>query len=245
MRKSLLCLASLALAVPAAAHADGPWLHSVPGDLSVYYSYAYQKVEQSTETPSGSGIGVNGEIGLPLDLFPFLLFVDGMYQYNGEDHAEFQTTSATGGTTTFVGLGLSEQVRAGGGLQFALPTAPVLFYAKADYVHYRFDSPVFEDRFGNLFRGPHDNDDGAGYFGGFRARLPVVEIYGQGGYLNLADTDGQEFEGGFAIPLGPIMRRRASVQLFAEYQWTRLHERDTRFHDIFHDYRAGIRIPFY
>ena len=68
MRKSLLCLASVVFAVPVSAHAL--MLQPLPGNFSVYYSYAYQKVDESTKTPSGSGVGISGELGLPTTLFP-------------------------------------------------------------------------------------------------------------------------------------------------------------------------------
>lgn len=243
MHKALVGMAAgmlAALTVPAVAAAD-PLFIPVSGDFNVYYSYARQKVEQATNNPDGSGIGIGGQLNLPLNL-PIGVFIDGLYQYNGENQAEFSDPSQPGNTV--VGLGLQDQVRAGGGLQFIVPTTPLLLYGKAEYVHYRYESADYIDQFGNIF-GFHDNDDGAGYFGGFRLINPRYEIYGQGGYLKLSDTEGPEYRAGIAVPLGRIIRRRAIVQLFAEYDWTRLHELGTSFHDIFYDYRAGIRIPFY
>lgn len=229
MRKALACLLVGTLSAPVAVFAQSiVWPTS--GDLDIYYSHANQKVDQATHNPAGSGVGFSGQINLP-----FGLFVDGMYQYNGEDQAQFGVAD---------GLGLQDQARVGGGLQWFVPRTPLTLYGKADYVHYRYESATFINYDGSTFSA-HDNDDGAGYFLGFRTRLPGFELYGQGGYLHLADTRGQEYTAGVAVPLGRIIRRRALVQLFAEYDWTSLHERAGGYHDIFYDYRAGIRIPFY
>lgn len=242
MRKAMLMLVAVLSAAPTVVCAQ-QLFWPVSGDFDVYYSYARQKVEQASNHPNGSGVGIGGQLNLPLGL-PFNVFVDGFYQYNGENTAQFQDTTGVNGGTVF-GLGLADQLRAGGGLQTIIPGTPLLVYGKADYVHYRYESDdYFDPASGDIYH-YHDNDDGAGYFGGFKLIYPQFEVYGQGGYLNLSDTKGPEYRGGIAVPIGRIIRRRAVVQLFAEYDWTRLQERGTSFHDIFYDYRAGIRIPFF
>ncbi len=243
MRKTLLGLAFGTLAAPAAFAQDyvQPVFWRPSGDLSVWYSYADQKVQETDHSPSGSGVGFSAQLNLP-----YYLFVEGKFQFNGEDQP-----SENVGQNTFVGTSLDEQARVGGGIQAYLPLIPTTIYAKADYMHYRFSSGDLVDQFGNVGR-IYDNDDGAGYFAGFRTNGPWVQFYGEGGYLKLSDSHGQQFRGGVAFPLGHIIRRRANIELFAEYDWTRLHANhgnDDTFQNflpgLMYDYQVGVRIPFY
>jgi len=244
MRKAFLGLVLGSVAAPAVVLAQDyapPLFWRPSGDLDLWYSYADQKIQQTDHSPSGSGVGFSGQLNLP-----FYLFVEGKFQFNDEDHPYENSPAGTG-----YGMSLDEQVRTGGGVQAYVPLVPMTIYAKADYVHYRYSSPDLVDDFGNVGRF-HDNDDGAGYFAGFRSNGRWLQVYGEGGYLKLSDTHGQQFRGGLALPLGHVIRHRANIELFAEYEWTRLHGNhgnDDAFNNflpgLMYDYHVGIRMPFY
>lgn len=240
MRKARACLLAFIFAAPLSAFAQNVyWQPS--GNAGIWYSYADQKIESTDHSPSGGGIGFDGKFNLP-----FHLFIDGMFQFNDESYPYEEQTDGR-----FYGASLSEQSRIGGGLQFVPPGLPLNLFGKIEYVNYRFRSPLLQDQFGDVYR-EHDNDDGGGYFLGFRTLNPGPQIYGQGGYLDLSDSHGQEYKLGLAWPIGRIMRRRATVELFAEYDWTRLHANhgdDDTFENflpgLMYDYHVGVRIPFY
>lgn len=197
------------------------------GDLGIYYDYSNQKIEQSLK-PSGSGVGIGGTLNLPYNLF-----LDGRYQYNNEHTSEYDDFF---GHEPGVSL-QAEQARLGGGIQFFVPQAPVTVYGKIDYVHYGFDGRQAGVDLGS------DNDDGAGYFLGFRTRYPGLNVYAQGGWLELSDTHGQEYTAGVDFPVGRTWPRGVPVKLFAEFQWSKLNEEQGGYHDIYYDYRAGLRVP--
>jgi len=244
MRNVLLGLALGLVAVPSAvlAQDEPPGFWRASGDIDLWSSYADQKIRETDHSPDGGGVGIGGQLNLP-----FYTFIEGKYQYNDEDYPYQNSTQGTG-----YGNSLDEQARLGGGLQAYLPLVQATVYGKVDYVHYRFRSPLLENQYGDIYRA-HDNDDGAGFFGGFRTNLPLlVQFYGEGGYLKLSKSRGPEFKGGVALPLGNMFRRRASIELFAEYEWTRLHANsgntdtfDNFLPGLMYDYRFGVRVPFY
>jgi hypothetical protein len=216
---------AVALAAPATRYVDG-WMPRT-GDFGLYYSYANQKFQGAPTNPGGSGVGVVLRKDLPNNLF-----VDALYESNVEHAAAFSQ-----GGFDFPGVrSMNDQVRAGGGIQFFVPQQPLTLYGKVDYVHYGFHEKVgSEEFFAN-------NDDGVGYFLGFRTTGPGLNVYAQGGQLELADTRGQEGSGGVSFPIGRVDAYGLPVNFFIEYRWTHLEE-DNGAHDIYYNYHAGLNFP--
>jgi hypothetical protein len=224
MRKLLLLLSLGPAVVPAAGLAAGDPPGS--GDFGIYYSYANQKLEGEPSNPGGSGVGAEAQWNLPYNLF-----VNGLYQYNNE-YAE--------PVGIYAGLRQkTDQVRAGGGIQFPMPNSPLTLYGRVDYVHYGFEYSS-----GGVIY-PRDNNDGMGYSAGFKTLAGPVALYLEGGYIDLSDSHGQEAAGGLSFPLGNGRVYRSPLEFFVEYRWTHLDAvNGGNYSDIYYDYRAGLRMPF-
>lgn len=190
------------------------------GELSPYYSYQAQLPSGSADHFSGSGAGISGRLNLP-----FGLFADASYQWNNE------FVAPSGG---FAGSHLDQrEARAGGGLNFYLPFSPLSLYGRIDYVH--FGQSV---RSGGVNFG-HSNDDGTGYFAGVRFDGFGFALYGEGGYVNLSDSDGPEARAGVELPVGRQLR------MFAEYRYDNFRFNDgSGQHLRFNEARVGLRLPF-
>jgi hypothetical protein len=234
MRRTFVVLALSPLLAPLSGMAQDPTAPRT-GDFSVYYAYANQKspyVDPSNPggNVGGSGVGASGQLNLPYNLF-----VNGLYQYNNEYIAPEYIPPYQ-----YAGLRQkTEQVRAGGGIQFPMPQQPLVLYAKINYVHYAFDSSSGGIAFGR------DNEDGMGYAGGFKTYAGPVTFYLEGSYLDLADFHGQEGFGGVSVPLGPSGRRSGPPELMLEYRWTHLSASERAdYSTIFYDYHVGFRLPF-
>ncbi|MBX6421143.1 MAG: hypothetical protein IRZ06_09080 [Nevskia sp.] len=208
--------------------------YAVPrGNLSLYGSYMDQSADQTSLAPSGGGGGVQ----LSLSLTPNF-FIGGSYQYNflTQNDANGADLGLPSGQTAY---GLKQnQGRAGGGLVFRLPEAPLDLFGKIEYVHYDLQYVHVTDE--GLPAGNSDrvNDDGVGYHVGFQSRWPGFSIYGSGGYLDLSKHAGLEAMAGFQLPLAP------RTWGFFEYRYDNLRGEDNYLKYRSDDYRAGVRFVF-
>jgi hypothetical protein len=221
MRK-LMFLVALSI-VPAASQAAVVYFPN--GNVDIYGSYLLQKFSGSDQNPHGGGGGIAGQLNLPLGLF-----AEGMYQYNSL-HAP-QDAISPGYNEQ------QEQGRLGAGLQFTPPMSPITLFGKIDYVHYGVD--VIQ---ANLDQGTV-NHDGSGYFAGVRTRGLPVNVWAQGGYLDLRHAQGQEYLAGLALPLGRSWPFGLPVELFGQFRYTHLGYNDGGGNDRFYDYTAGVRYAF-
>ena len=221
MRKLLILAALGAATIPAASNAA--LIYRPNGYFDVYGSYLNQKFEGTDQNPDGGGVGIAAQLNLPLNFF-----LEGMYQYNNL-HAP--------GSGFVPGFNeQQDQGRVGGGINLSLPLSPIVLFGKIDYVHYGVDLIQANTDFGTT------NHDGGGYFIGAKTRGLVVNLYAQGGWLDLEDASGPEYLAGLSVPVargwfGPI-------ELFGQFRWDNLKLDDGGGHNRFYDYDVGFRFPF-
>jgi len=226
MKNKLLILGTAAgvLCVSGASQADGFYFQP-HANLALYGSYMDQNDSQAGVDPGGGGGGAQ----LGLSITPNI-FIGGSYQYN------YLTES--NGPASGPGPSYGEKIdqgRAGGGLVFHTPLAPLDVFGKVEYVHY--DYHIVHAALGNADR---VNNDGVGFHVGVQTRFPGISVYGSTGYLQLDNSEGPEFNVGFEVPLAPL------TWGFVEYRYDDLHNTGSSFYDRTEtdDVHAGVRMTF-
>lgn len=232
MKKLLLFgTAAGALCVSVSSQADGFFIPK--GNVAVYGSYMNQNDGSVGTNPDGGGGGIQLGVNLTRNFF-----VGGSYQYDylSESDAPASAFGLGGGRISYgerVG-----QARAGGGLVFHTPLAPLDFFGKVEYTHYDYQTVHATTAGGSLGNSDRVNDDGVGFHAGLQTRTPGVSVYGSVGYLELSKSEGPEFNVGLMVPVAPL------TWGFVEYRYDDLHFDGYSDRNESSDVRAGVRLSF-
>jgi hypothetical protein len=232
MKKLLICGTTAgALCVSGASFAAG--FYPPGGSLALYGSYMAQNNSSAGLSPDGGGGGVQ----LGLNLTPHF-FLSGSYQYDYLYQSNAPASSFGLGSGTISYGDKINQGRAGGGLTFRLPMAPVDVFGKVEYVHYDYqtvNATVNGAPYGDSDR---VDNDGVGVHAGLQTRFPGVSVYGSVGYLNLSKSNGGEFNVGLMVPMAPF------TWGFVEYRYDNLSNIGAPARSETNDVKAGVRLAF-
>jgi len=233
MKKLLLYgTAAGALCASFAGQADA---YLIPrGNVALYGSYMDQRDGVAGTNPDGGGGGV--QLGLSLTRN---FFIGGSYQYDYLSQSDAPASAfGLGGGQISYGEKVG-QARAGGGLVFHTPLAPLDVFGKVEYTHYDYQTVhATSNGGGPLGNSDRVNDDGVGFHAGLQTRAPGFSIYGSLGYLELSKSEGPEFNVGFMLPLAPL------TWGFIEYRYDDLRYVGYSDRNETSDVRAGVRLSF-
>lgn len=233
MNKLLLLGTAAGAFCACGASQAGGWYYVPKGNVAVYGSYMNQKDGQAGTNPDGGGGGAQ----LGLSLTPNF-FIGGSYQYDylSESNAP---ASAFGLGSGRISYGEKvNQARAGGGLVFHTPLAPLDVFGKVEYTHYDYQAVHATGNGGSFGNSDRVNDDGVGFHAGLQTRVPGFSVYGSVGYLDLSKSQGPEFNVGFMLPLAPL------TWGFVEYRYDDLRYTGYSDRNETNDVRAGVRLSF-
>jgi hypothetical protein len=231
--KKLLVYGTAAGALCASGASLAASFYPPGGSLALYGSYMAQDNSAAGLSPDGGGGGVQ----LGVNLTPNF-FVSGMYQYDYLYQSNAPASSFGLGSGTITYGDKIDQGRAGGGVVFHLPVAPLDVFGKVEYVHY--DYQAVNTVVNDVPEGSFDrvNNDGVGVHAGLQSKLPGVSVYGSVGYLNLSKSNGGEFNVGAMVPLAPF------TWAFVEYRYDNLANIGAPTRTETNNVKAGVRLAF-
>lgn len=231
--KKLLVYGAAAGALCASGASLAASFYPPGGSLALYGSYMAQNNSSAGLSPDGGGGGVQ----LGVNLTPHVFF-SGSYQYDYlyQNNAPAASIGLGSGSASYGDK--INQGRAGGGLVFRLPMAPIDVFGKVEYVHYDYQTvniTLNNGSYGDLDR---VNNDGVGFHAGLQTRLPGVSVYGSVGYLDLSKSNGGEFNVGAMVPLAPF------TWGFVEYRYDNLANIGAPTRTETNNVKAGVRLAF-